>query len=115
MTALTETEIKENQELQDGYQEIPETPEIPVHVEQGGVNVAQTQFSAQVNDDQGKPLIQTPKIPSISIQTPADQTNLEVWSKGPITESLTWFAVFWLRLIKKASLKGWNVITGGQK
>lgn len=45
-----------------------------------------------------------------TLQTPADTTTLTGWSKGSITNSLTWFALFWLRMIKKAIHFGWKVV-----
>jgi hypothetical protein len=37
---------------------------------------------------------------------------LDIWSKGPIENALTWFAVFWTRIIKKAIHFGWRMISG---
>jgi hypothetical protein len=75
----------------------------------------QTQFKAQVRDDRGKPLIQTPQTQKVTIKIPATQTQLDTWSKGPIQNALTWFAVFWKRLIKKAFHFGWKMISGKSK
>lgn len=65
-----------------------------------GVEPRVEHFTAQVERG-GKKLIQTPKTQAVTIQLPTDQGTLVSWAKGPITSSLTWFAAFWLRLIKK--------------
>jgi hypothetical protein len=68
------------------------------------------QFNKQVKSDSGKPLIQTPSAQPITITLPADQTQLTALAKGSISDSITWFAHFWLRMIKKAIHFGWNLI-----
>jgi hypothetical protein len=78
-----------------------------------GVKVVQKNFTAQVKDDGGKPLIQTPPTQVIAITPPAGSTLLTSWSKGNISSSLTWLGAFWLRIIKKAMHFGWKV-TGGE-
>lgn len=35
-------------------------------------------------------------------QAPADMTQLSTWAKGNPVNALTWFAVYWVRLIRKA-------------
>lgn len=74
-----------------------------------GVKVVQKNFKAQVNDDKGKPLIQTPPTQVISVTPPADPVTLTSWGKGPITQSITWLGLFWLRILKKASHFGWQI------
>ena len=86
--------------------------EIPPEVERAGLKPRQTQFTAQVTDDKGQPLIQTPQTKVVTIKVPATQTQLDTWAKGPIENALTWFAVFWIRLIKKAFFFGWRLISG---
>lgn len=39
-----------------------------------------------------------------------DQTVLASQAKGSTNSSVTWLAAYWLRLIKKALLYGWNVV-----
>ncbi len=87
----------------------PEVPEISEKVEKAGVAVTPTQFTAQVTDDKGQGLIQPT---ATTLQIPADTLTLTSWSKGPIGSSLTWFAAFWLRMIKKAVHFGVRIITG---
>jgi hypothetical protein len=92
-------------------EEMPEpTPELQ---EMGVQNVA-TQVTAQVVDDTGRQLIQTPATKVVTITIPASQQQLDDWSKGAPSESLTWYAFFWLRLIKKALHFGWRIVMGGK-
>jgi len=79
-----------------------------------GVQVVQKTFKAQVKDDKGQPLIQTPPTQVITITPPADDTTLTTWSKGSTNSSLTWLAAFWIRVIKKAIYFGWKVVGKGQ-
>lgn len=71
-------------------------------------------FSKQVSDDAGRPLIQTPQSQVITIQIPADKVQLESASKGDTGSAVTWLAAFWLRMIKKAVHFGWRIIKGGK-
>jgi hypothetical protein len=92
-------------------EDIVERPEsLPERLEkEQRLKVRPTQFKKQVTDDRGKSMIHTPKAKTVTISLPADQQKLTSWSKGPITSSLTWFGVFWLRLIKKAIHFGWKI------
>ena len=87
---------------------------VPETLSQSGVKVVQKNFTAQVKDDKGQPLIQTPPTQVITVAPPADDTTLTTWSKGSITSSLTWLGMFWIRVIKKALHFGWQVV-GGSK
>jgi len=94
---------------QNLVKERPTDMEIPPELERGAkMQQVQSQFKAKVSDDSGKPLIQTP--PTVTIQIPASQTQLDTWSKGNPENAITWFAVFWIRLIKKAIHFGWRMI-----
>lgn len=68
-----------------------------------------TIFKSQVSDDKGQPLITSSLAKPITITLPADDSRLGVLVKGSVDDSLTWFAAFWLRLIKKAVHFGWQV------
>src|SRR3972149_12290451 len=81
--------------------ERPTDMEVPPEIERG-VSPTPSQFKAQVSDDKGRPLIQTPQDPAVTIQVPATQQQLDDWAKGDPDNAITWFAVFWVRLIKKA-------------
>ena len=112
MAATPETlrpEVPESQ-VQEHVEEFPET----IAQIQGaqGIKVVQKSFKAQVNDDKGNPLIQTPPTQVITIQPPFDQVTLTQQAKGNITSSATWLARFWLRVIKKAFHFGWKIVGG---
>lgn len=114
MTTTPEAEKPQVQPQEGVVKEIPETPEVPSHLEQQGVTVRPVQVTAKVSD-QGKPLIQSPATQVVTITIPTTQQQLADWSKGSPSDSLTWFAMFWLRMIKKAIRYGWKIITqGGQ-
>ena len=101
----------------------PETSQITEHQEEfivpetlqqkTGVQVVQKNFTAQIKDDHGTPLIQTPPTQVVTI-TPPDSTEiLTTQSKGDVGSSLTWLAAFWLRIIKKALYFGWKIVGKG--
>lgn len=116
MVKNPETENKAIYQASESVQEVPESPEIPREIEQGGVQARPTQFTATVQDDTGQHLVQSPANQTITIEIPADPQQLLVWSDGPPTESLTWYAYYWLRIIKKAIKKGWKtIVRGGYK
>ena len=97
---------REKPQFPEGVQIRPEVPEIPERIEKAGVTATPTQFNGQVTDDKGQPLVQPV---ATTLDVPADTTTLTSWAKGPITSSLTWFAAFWLRIIKK-----WQSLTRPQ-
>lgn len=67
-------------------------------------------FQKQVKSDSGKPLIQVPGgEEKVRITIPKAQAELETLSKGSISDSITWFAAFWIRMIKKAIHYGYNI------
>jgi hypothetical protein len=68
------------------------------------------QFKAQVKTDKGQSLIQSFSGRDISITLPKTPQNLDELAKGSISDSITWFAAFWLRMIKKAIHFGWQLI-----
>jgi hypothetical protein len=86
----------------EGVVEHIETPEIPEHIEKGGVIKRPSDFTAQVTDDNGEPLIKPSPdgIPQIKLPQPKD--TLEEWKKGSPEDARTGFAHFWLRALKKA-------------
>ena len=95
--------------LKEEVQAVPNTPQIPEHIEKGGVAATPSQFTAQVADDNGNPLVQaTPD--TVTIELPESQEKLEEMGRGNITSAFTWFARFWLRMLKKAAHFGWHVI-----
>src|SRR3990167_1553834 len=102
----TTPEIEPQPQIQERKEEfiVDET------LKNAGAQVVQKTFKAQVRDDKGVPLIQTPPAQVITITPPASQVTLTKQAKGPITSSLSWLAAFWLRVIKKAIHFGWKII-----
>lgn len=93
-----------------------EFPEIPIEVENKSfVTPTPSQFKAKVTDDKGQPLVQPTGSQPISVQIPADQAQLATAVKGSVNDSLTWFAAFWVRIIKKAIHFGWQIVVGRRK
>jgi len=94
----------------EGLVEIPHTPEIPPEIEKGiGVKPVASNFTAQVKQ-RGQNLITTPQNQNVTITLPADPQTLGTQAKGPITEAVTWFSVYWWRMIKKALHFGWKIL-----
>ncbi|HUC95171.1 MAG TPA: hypothetical protein VMR19_04195 [Candidatus Saccharimonadales bacterium] len=110
MAATPEIQRPEQTQIQEINKEaefiVPET------LKQSGVQVVQKTFKAQVKDDKGQSLIQTPPTQVIAVTPPADSTTLTTWSKGSVSSSLTWLGAFWMRVIKKALHFGWQVVGG---
>lgn len=94
-----------------GVNEIPSSPDIPPEtVRQAQISVTQQQFTAQVTDDSGNPLINTPQTKTVAIEVPAiNKSQLSVMSEGSQEDSSTWWAAFWDRLILKAEWFRWNI------
>lgn len=91
--------------------ERPEVPEIPASVERRtGISVRPQHFSAPPMRHKGQQVFTTPQTQTVSIQLPADQGQIKGWASGPVTSALTWFARFWLRIIKKAHHFGWRIV-----
>ncbi len=96
----------------------PEVPPVQEHPEEfpetiqqiAGAKVVQKNFKAQVNNDKGQAVIQTPPAQVITIQPPGDSVTLTQQAKGSATSSMTWLAAFWLRIIKKAMHFGWKIV-----
>lgn len=105
MAATPEIPRPETTNIQERAEEfiVPET------LQSTGVKVVQKNFTAQVKNDSGKTVIQTPPTQVISVKAPASQQTLTSWAKGSITNSVTWLGMFWLRIIKKALFFGWKV------
>ncbi|TEU02265.1 hypothetical protein E3I18_01250 [Candidatus Woesebacteria bacterium] len=93
----------------EGIVERSEEFEVSKEEKKTGMEPRIEHFTAQVERG-GKKLIQTPKTQKVAIQLPTDRGTLVSWAKGPAVSSLTWFAAFWLRMIKKAALFGWKIV-----
>jgi hypothetical protein len=111
---MVTTPEKEPQQAPEGVKDVIDTPEIPPHIERSGVSATSSQFTAQVTDDNGQPVIKP--TPTRTVDPPASEKQLEDLSKGAPTASVTWLATFWIRMIKKARHFGWKLIgKGGSK
>lgn len=103
----------------ENIQETPQVIEVPTEFpetipQSTGAQVVQKNFKAQVSDDKGTPIIQTPPTQVVtSVSPPADSATLTKQSGGSTTLSITWLAAFWLRIIKKALHFGWRIVGGG--
>ncbi len=96
-------------------EETPETPN-PLTIERKEVATpTPSQFTAQVTDDNGQDIVSAPATKTVTIAVPTDQGTLVSVSKGSAEESKTWWAAFWIRIIKKALHFGWQIITGGKR
>lgn len=71
-------------------------------------------FKAQVKTEKGQPLIQTSAGQTVLVTLPKSQLELVELAKGSISDSITWFAAFWLRMIKKAIHFGWQILGGSR-
>jgi len=108
---------REQQGVPEGIVERHRDLEIPRELEQAGVVPTQQAPAAQVvaddqGDDQGQVVI-APADQHVTVEIPASKEHLEGWSKGSVTESITWFAHFWLRMVKKATHFGKRVVNKG--
>lgn len=98
--------------------QVEERPEeaSPLEIEKKEVvTPVPVQFKKQVTDDKGRPLIQTPATRTVTITLPEEESRLTALAKGSISDSITWFAHFWLRMIKKAIHFGWNLMTSSKR
>lgn len=89
-------------------EEVPK--ETQLLVQEVGGRAVPSQITAQVVDERGAPLMQSPATQVVTITIPASQQQIADWTKGSPSDSLTWLATFWVRLIKKAIHFGWRVI-----
>lgn len=113
--AEQQPEIPPDQKIQ----EIPDVPEMPPHIEEGGVKPVPVN-AQPLKDDRGTtvvqpvPVPQNPSGPSITIPAQS-QTSLTQMAKGDAANSQTWFGVYWLYKIKKALKDGLHIVFGGEK
>ena len=86
----------------------------PLTIEQKEVvTPTPSQFKAQVMDERGNPVISIPPASVVTVAIPADGERLATASKGSSGDSITWWGVFWQRIIKKALHFGWRIVGGG--
>jgi hypothetical protein len=99
--------------IQERQEDLPEPAS---ELKEAGIEHVPSQVTAQVTDDDtGKLLMQSPATKTVTVTIPASQKQLDDWAKGSPVDALTWFASFWLRIIKKALHFGWKIITKGGK
>lgn len=69
-------------------------------------------FKAQVVDNQGNNIITAKEDEKYQVVVPAvSQEYLEEGlKKGSIEDSNTWVLGYWLRIIKKSIINGWNLV-----
>lgn len=84
---------------------------LPEHLENTGIKAVETAFKATVKDG-GQQLITTPQTQAVNITIPKSSTALQTWSEGDIGDGTTWFAMHWLRQVKKAMHFGWKIVWG---
>ena len=80
MAATPEISRSEAPEVSERQEEfiVPET------LQGSGVKVVQKSFKAQVTDDKGAPLIQTPPAQVITVSPPSDQVTLSKQAGWPL-------------------------------
>ena len=90
--------------------ERPEQMVVPERI-QDIAKPTSTQMTSQVTDDAGQPLTQSSDdTQTPTIQIPADPQQLSDLTKGLPTDAVTWFATFWVRMLKKALHFGWKIV-----
>lgn len=90
----------------------PEELKLPPAIQEAGIQPVKAVFNEQVRL-KGQKIIQTPENQRIELKIPTTSGKLETWSKGSIDDGFSWFAMHWLRQIKKAMHFGWQIIWGG--
>lgn len=110
---MTTPEIKPIIEAPQGQPEVGNVAkEIPSASE---VHIQPTPGPFQVQP-QVQPPVQQQTQPAddtniVTINVPATPQQLEDWAKGSPDSSLTWYAFYWIRMIKKALMHGYRVMT----
>lgn len=114
-------EIDQQQGQPEIVQQVPEQVEIPAEVEQGtGVQATPSQPQALQfpNGQIAAQPVPTPhddlNVPTFKVTDFENQEQVEKYSQGNATDSITWKAVGFLRLIHQKALKNIRVIFGGQ-
>lgn len=100
----------ERKDIDELVKERPEEIELPEEIERlEGVRATKVKLTAKVQDEKGRDLIRTSDAERI-VQLPSNESRLTSLSKGSLSDSITWFANFWLRMIKKAIHFGWKIV-----
>lgn len=88
--------------------------EVPKDLEDTGIKAVETAFKARVKDGR-KNLTQSPATTQVTIKIPKTKAVLQDQAKGDLKDASTGFAMFWLRMIKKAIHFGKRIIVGGKE
>ena len=91
----------------------PEEVEVPPAFAETGLSAIEREFKTHVRDSKGQNILISPATQQVTIKLPYDKATLTGWLKGSVSSSLTWFATFWLRIIKKALHFGWHMTGKG--
>lgn len=91
----------------DSVQTVPDEVKLSPELRAQGIQTVETASNANIKV--GDQMVQAPANQTVAVQIPNTQTNLIAWSKGGIVDSITWLAMFWLRVIKKALARGQRV------
>jgi len=114
---MADTERKEAVKIPENIETIPDEVEIPEDLrkieKKEEIQTTKTQFTAQVSDDSGVPMTESPVTKVASIEIPESEEALKAFSEGNTEEARTWWGATFLRMIKKALHFGWNIIKGG--
>ena len=110
---MTTPEVKQGEVSKQPQDQPPEqepVKEISVVTETPATHTpGQAAAQAAADATQQQP-VATPT-PTVTITIPATTEQLDDWSKGPPENALTWLAFYWIRMIKKALLHGWGVVS----
>lgn len=98
-------------ERKEGYiQEKSEEFEVPEALEDTGIKAVETVFKANVKD--GKKSLIKSTADDVVVKIPKTRQILEDQAKGDSGEASTGFALFWVRMIKKAIHFGKKIVIG---
>lgn len=90
-------------------EEIPEKPKIPENL-QNEMQKVETAFTANVKDQTGAQVTQTPQNQDVKIDIPYTREQIKELSKGSIINAITWRAIYYWRMFKKALNFGKNIV-----
>ncbi|SRR5260221_13288083 len=79
---------------------VPEEFAVPDHL-QDEIQKIETAVTANVKDDSGSQVIQTPQNEKVKIEIPYTIEQIKELSKGSIVSAITWRAIYYFRQLKK--------------
>lgn len=88
---------------------VPEEFAVPDHL-QDEMQMIETAVTANVKDDNGQNIIQTPQNEEVKIDIPYTMEQIKELSKGSIVDSVTWLSIYYWRKFKIAMSKGKNLV-----